>query len=187
MTSDDQAALLERVDRLESIHAIEQLAVRYALAIDERDVEAWLDLFVDDVDCGRRGTGREALRTFIEPALRCFYRSVHQICGHRIILDDPGRAHGYAYCRAEHEVDGQWIVMAVCYSDTYRRQDGEWRFVRREERYWYAVDILERPGPPFSRWPFLKGEPSLPGDFPHWKSFWDGAPETAPKLTRRPV
>ena len=56
------SALLERLDRIEATLAIQQLAIRYAIAIDSRDIDAWLALFVDDVDCGRRGRGREALR-----------------------------------------------------------------------------------------------------------------------------
>lgn len=39
-----------------------QLAERYALAIDCRDLDSLVALFVTDVDCGRFGSGREALR-----------------------------------------------------------------------------------------------------------------------------
>lgn len=66
-------ALLERIDRIEAHQAIQQLAVKYAMAVDARDVDAWLGMFVNDIDCGRRGKVREALRTFIEPAVRDFY------------------------------------------------------------------------------------------------------------------
>lgn len=175
--------ILERLDRLESIHAIEQLAVRYALAMDARDIEAWLDLFVHDVDCGKRGRGREALRGFIEPALSSYYRTIHLVCGHRIVFDEADRAHGNVYCRAEHEAKGQWIVMAVCYADDYARRDGEWRFLRRVERYWYAVDVLERPNAPFNRWDWMKKPPSLPEDFPSWEPFWHKFMPEGPKST----
>ena len=77
-------ALLDRIDRIEAHQAIQQLAVKYAMAVDARDVDAWLGMFVDDIDCGRRGKGREALRSFIEPAVRDFYRTVHSITGHAI-------------------------------------------------------------------------------------------------------
>ena len=60
------ADLARRVDRVESQLAIQQLAARYALAVDSRDLDTWVDLFVEDVDCGSYGKGREALKKFIE-------------------------------------------------------------------------------------------------------------------------
>lgn len=170
------AALLARIDRIESTQAIGQLPIRYALAVDGRDLDAWTALFVEDVHCGRHGHGRAVLRGLIEPELRSFYRSIHQICGHRIDFDDPDHAHGVVYCRAEHEVGGDWIVMAIAYFDTYARVDGEWYFVRRREKHWYSVDILARPGAPFHRWPANGAAPLLPGDFASWTDFWDRQP-----------
>ena len=86
-------ALAERVERIEAHLAIQQLAIRYAMAVDARDMEAWVRCFRPDVDMGRHGTGREALRRYIDPMVRRFYRSVHQICGHRIELTDPDTGH----------------------------------------------------------------------------------------------
>jgi len=54
--------LAERVERIEAQLAIQQLAIRYAMAVDARDMEAWVRCFRPDVDMGRHGTGREALR-----------------------------------------------------------------------------------------------------------------------------
>jgi hypothetical protein len=176
---------LARIDRIEAMQAIQQLAIRYALAVDGRDIEAWLALFVEDVNCGRHGTGREALRGVIEPELRRFYRSIHQLCGHRIGFDDADRAQGVVYCRAEHEIDGAWVVMAIAYFDDYARRDGDWYFVRRREKHWYSVDILERPGIPFHRWPDNGASPRLPGDFPTWTAFWED--EDVSGLTADPV
>lgn len=178
--------LEQRLDRVESVHAIEQLAIRYALAVDGRDVDAWLALFPADVDCGRHGRGRDVLRTIIEPQLRTFYRSIHLICGHRIELRDSESAQGIVYCRAEHEVGDRWIVMAIAYGDDYVRRDGSWYFARRRERHWYGLDVLDRPAPPFHRWPDDGGEPTLPGAFPTWAAFWDQKGD-AGHLTASPV
>lgn len=179
MTKDLQ--LIERVDRLEAIEAISQLPIRYALAVDGRDVEAWVDLFVEDVDCGQHGQGRPALRRFIEPQLRKFYRSIHQICGHEIVLDGADRARGTVYCRAEHEAGERWIVMAIAYFDEYARRGGKWLFVRRREKHWYSADWEQRPAAPFRDWDALDHGPRLPGDFPAWEGFWRerGAEEIA--------
>ena len=166
--------LAERLDRVESRQAIGQLPIRYAMAVDGRDVDAWLRLFVPDVQVRRDAFGREALRGHITPLLRTFGRSVHQVCGHRIDLDadDPDRATGAVYCRAEHEVADRWIVMAICYFDEYRRIDGEWLFARRRERHWYAADVNEHPqAVGFDSWGG-GAAPALPDAFPTWARFW---------------
>lgn len=182
------ADLAARIDRLESLAAIQQLPIRYAIAVDSRDLDGWVSLFVPDVNCGRRGTGREVLKSIITPAVRTFYRSVHQICGHRVDFDSPDRAHGVVYCRAEHEDDGKWVVMAIAYFDTYERRDGEWFFVRRREKHWYSADWEERPTAPFNGWPGQDLPPNLPQDFESWDAFWAGHDKTAlGKLTRQPT
>lgn len=174
------ADLAARIDRLESHAAIQQLAIRYALAVDGRDVEAWASLFTPDVDCGRHGRGRDALKGVIAPALRTFYRSIHQICGHRVEFDDADHARGIVYCRAEHEDGGQWIVMAIAYFDAYERRDGEWLFVRRREKHWYAADWQSRPAAPFTGWAAHPASPGLPQEFPAWSAFW--AEQTADEI-----
>jgi len=171
-----EARTAARLDRVESTLAIQQLPVRYAMAVDSRDFDAWTGLFIEDVNCGRHGSGRAVLKQFIERACTGFYRSVHYVCGHRIDFQDPDHATGQVYCRAEHEVGDRWIIMAICYFDSYERRDGEWFFVRRKERHWYAADLLEAPaGPGFYHWPGREASPAtLPADFSSWSAFWRG-------------
>ena len=167
--------IADRVQRVEARLAIGQLPVRYAMAVDSRDIDTWVSLFVPDVQVGRDQFGREALRDFIVPALRRFRRSVHQICGHRIDLADDDHATGAVYCRAEHEVDDRWIVMAICYFDDYRRVDDDWLFARRLERHWYAVDVNDHPQlVDFDSWR-MTAPPALPDLFPTWAPFWADA------------
>ena len=185
MNGDD---LLQRIDRIESVQAIQQLAIRYALAVDGRDLDGWVALFVEDVNCGRHGVGRAVLRRLIEPDLRTFYRSIHFICGHRIEFDDPDHARGVVYCRAEHETGGRWPVMAIAYFDSYERRNGTWYFARRQEKHWYSIDAAERPAPPFHQWPPGRAECRLPGDFEHWADFWERSEAVAVgALTTEPV
>jgi SnoaL-like domain len=165
-----------RLERIESRLAIGQLPIRYAMAIDSRDVQSWVGLFVPDVHVTKEATGREALAEQISGMLSTFYRSVHQICGQRIDLDDADDDHatGAVYCRAEHEVGGRWIVMAICYFDDYRRIDGEWLFKSRRERHWYAADINEHPQDVgFDSWGNGR-PPALPAQWPTWSQFWAG-------------
>jgi SnoaL-like domain len=173
-----------RLARVEARLAIGQLPIRYALAVDSRDLDAWVNLFVADVDMGRHGSGRETLRSYITPQVKGFYRSVHLICGHRIDLGPdatdgggPDRATGSVYCRAEHEIDDRWVVMAIRYDDDYRRVDGEWLFARRREHHWYAADVTERPqAVDFDSWGTSGRRPGLPGLEPSWARFWGEAP-----------
>ncbi len=187
------ATLLARINRIESQLAIQQLPPRYALAVDSRDLDALVGLFVADVDCGRWGKGRQALKDFYDPTLRQFYRSQHQIVGHVVDLDpaDPDRATGMTYCRAEHEDKDQWIVMAICYVDVYERQGGQWCFKSRDERHWYSSEILDRPGQPmlqnWDRFATKRYQPRLPDTFPHWKDYWSrSTPEEIAALTDTP-
>ncbi len=185
----EPASLLARIERIEAQLAIQQIVARYAVALDARDLDALVALFVADVACGRWGTGRDALRRFYDTALRRFYRSQHLVCGQVIDLLDADHATGTVYCRAEHEDQGKWIVMAICYFDSYEKRQGQWQFVRRKEREWYAADVLERPaGPEFCQWP---GRPekhaSLPHVFPTWEPFWrSGDAESIARLTGTP-
>ncbi|NQE47232.1 polyketide cyclase [Herbaspirillum rubrisubalbicans] len=188
------ADLLARLERVEARLAISQLPIRYALAVDGRDLDGLVALFGHDVECGRWGQGRAALRAFYDsgPVLRSFYRSIHQICGHEIELVDADHARGRVYCRAEHEDGGNWVVMAICYVDSYVRQDGQWLFERRVEQHWYATDCLERPGRPrLQNWPGKydteKFAPRLPHAFPTWARFWEAsAPTDLARLTAQP-
>jgi len=186
-----EKTLEQRVDRIESQLAIGQLPPRYALAVDSRDLDSLVNLFVPDVRCGRRGNGRAALKDFYDTVLRDFYRSHHQVCGHVINFDaeDLNVATGTTYCRAEHEDGDQWVVMAICYFDRYRRVDNEWFFESRDERHWYASDELKRPGEPqFQNWNKFTADrfqPRLPNTFDTWADFWSrSSDEAVAELTR---
>jgi hypothetical protein len=188
MTQENMDTLLSRLDRVESMLAIQQLAARYALAVDSRDLDSWVQLFIADVNCGRHGVGRKVLRDVIAASLRSFYRSIHFVGNHQIDLIDSDHATGIVYCRAEHEVGAEWIVVPVAYFDEYERRNGNWYFVRRREKHWYSVDHLQRPAAPFHRWPEDGKWARLPGDFPTWSKFWaDSSPSAIALLTDVPL
>lgn len=171
----DVSSLDSRLEVVEAQLEIGQLPIRYALAVDQRDVDSWLKLFDPMVNLGKAGQGRDDLRKQITPQLKWFYRSIHQIVGHRVELLGPDHAVGQVYCRAEHEVGSRWIVMAIRYDDEYRKIDGEWLFSRRRERHWYATDVDVPPQDvDFDGWGTTGAAPPLPAMDPPWSEFWQG-------------
>jgi|TARA_R100000501_G_scaffold17919_2_gene35019 hypothetical protein len=180
--------LERRIDRLESIDAIRQLAAKYSLALDMRDANAWVGLFPEDVRVGDGKTGRTALRAWFDDTMRRqFTGTSHHIGGHIIEFDDPDQAQGVVYSKNEHETGDEWVIMQMMYVDRYERIDGRWFFRRRLPLYWYATDLNRPPlGERKMRWP---GEEPYDGGyheyFPSWKAFWersgdDGSPVAEP-------
>lgn len=169
--------LRARIDRLESVDEIRQLAARYALALDSRDVGALAELFVNDVAVGDGRTGRRALADWFDPVLRPYGITFHLIGNHVIDFTGPDTADGLVYCRPEHEVGDKWIVMPVIYHDRYRREaDGRWYFRSRKPKPFYAADVTENPLTVPNRFDF-PGNPyvtatALPEGWSTWRAFW---------------
>jgi hypothetical protein len=181
-------SLPQRIARLEALYEIERLSHRYTWCADTRDLESLLELFVPDVDCGRFGVGRDALRDSYNIVHRQFYRTVHQVTGVLIDLVDDDHATGKIQMRAEHEVGERWVVALMTMMDTYERRDGRWYFVRRKPERWYSSEILDRPsGPDFTE---PMGAAERPSRLPHlqetWATFWAGHEEDVARLTRHP-
>jgi len=183
MTSaDSQQQLLRRIDRLESIDEIRQLAAKYSLALDMRDADAWANLFPEDVKVSKDKSGRAALRDWFDETHRMqFDGTSHHIGGHIIEFEDPDHALGVVYSKNEHETGAEWVIMQMMYFDKYERIDGRWYFRRRLPLYWYATDLNKPPiGSRKMRWPGREPyEGTFHDLFPSWKEYWSrkGPPE----------
>ena len=178
------------MDRLEELLArdeIRQLAERYAVAVDGKDIDGLAGLFVEGVDNGRYGPGREGVRTFYDNRLRRFHCSMHLVGNHIVDFDGDDRANGIVYCRAHHHVlePEHWFDMAIAYWDDYERNDGRWLFRRRRTRVWYRQEIghpehgaervpagIDADGP-------SRGA-RMPEAFPTFSSFWAREPRPLP-------
>lgn len=183
-------ALLARIDRLESLDAIRQLAAKYSLTLDMRDLDMMVTLFPEDVRVGKNASGRQALRAYMDSTLRSpFTGTSHHIGGHIIEFDDPDHAQGICYSKNEHETGDEWVIMQMMYADNYVRQGGRWYFARRLPLYWYATDLNKPPvGEKKMRWPDTDwAEGNFHKLFPGFTEFWARAgdsggpvPEPAP-------
>jgi hypothetical protein len=163
------------VEKLLAYEEIRQLAYRYALATDSRDIETLVGLFVDDVRVGRDGAGRAALRESFARQLRGVGVTILQVSNHVIDFDDDHHAHGVVYCRGEIQVGDRWIVQAILYEDTYERREGRWYFVRRKHLLWYGAEPGQNPlelAP--ANWPENhSGRGTLPESWESWRRFWE--------------
>lgn len=174
------ASLAARVDRLESIEAIRQLAGKYSLSLDMRDLDAHVNLFAPDIQVGRKGTGRAALKAWVDETLRNqFTGTSHHVGQHIIEFIDPDHAVGVVYSKNEHETGPEWVIMQMLYWDDYERIDGRWYFRRRLPCYWYATDLNKPPiGERKMRWPGREPYPGTFHDlFPSWQAFWAARPD----------
>lgn len=184
----DQQSFLQRLDRLESTEAIRQLAARYSLSLDMRDLDAHVNLFAPDIRVGRDRVGRAHLKAWVDDTLRHqFTGTSHHLGQHVIEFADPDHAIGVVYSKNEHEAGAEWVIMQMLYWDDYQRIDGQWYFRRRLPCYWYATDLNKPPiGDMKMRWPGREPYPGTFHDlFPSWKAFWanppmrEGLPEVA--------
>jgi ketosteroid isomerase-like protein len=167
---------MDALARLLARDEIRELAQRYAVAIDARDLDALVALFVDDVRVGPEASGREALRRDFARQLGAIGVSILFVGNHVIDFDDDDRARGIVYCMAQIQDGERWIRQAIRYDDAYARRDGRWHFVRRKHRLWYGV---EEPGSPLrqppAEWPKSHtGRGTLPEDLESWRRFWEG-------------
>ncbi|OOL33052.1 hypothetical protein GQ85_03480 [Rhodococcus rhodochrous] len=188
----------ERLEAIEAQLAIQQLPVRYARAVDARDIDGLAALYAPDADYTRFGfsdkVGPDGVRAMFDSefVLTRFYRSMHQVCGHVIDLVDPDHAEGTVYCRVEHEDGDEWIVQLMVYFDKYRRVGDKWLFTDRRMEYLHTGDPRQTPQEAgFVSWPSrpdasTRFAPGLPHAWPTWVQFWDRHPGHVSERTSRP-
>ncbi len=182
----DKGGPLDPLEELIARDQIHQLADRYAIGLDAKDMDTVAMLFVEDVNSGRYGSGREGVKAFLDYVLRQFHCSMHLVGNHVIDFDDEDRAHGIVYCRAHHHVlePEHWHDMSLAYWDTYERHGGRWYFRRRRIKAWYdqwfghpehgTERVLATPGTQGA----LRGS-RMPEAFETFDAFW-GAPPASP-------
>jgi hypothetical protein len=177
--------LPDGVSPLEGLIAYEeirQLVNRYALAVNMRDLDALVELFVDDVQAGDGRTGRAALAELFRVRAGDAEVDVLEVTTHVINLVDAGHATGTVYSRCEMGAPGRWARQSIAYEDIYERRGGTWYFVSRSHQLFYGLEVPERPlDQEPARWPRSPvGRGTLPYDWPSWQASREAPPVRAP-------
>ena len=128
------------------ILAIEDLAISYAHAVDDRDWGRWETLFTPDavVDYTSAGgiMGNPAeLAAWFPEAFAAFEWCMHSMSTHEIRFSGEDEATGRVHVlnRNGVRVDGEAEILDIgaVYQDRYVRQDGRWLFAERIEHTRY--------------------------------------------------
>jgi uncharacterized protein (TIGR02246 family) len=174
--------LERRLQRLEDIEELRQLVARYGQYVDDRDLDALGDLYTADAVFDSRSgplTGRGAVLDYYRTQLASYGVTYHYPHSQVVEITGPDTAQGTVHAHAELAIDGKAFIIALRYSDTYRREDGRWRFHHRRAQQLYGLPLAEladRMGDvDRKQWP---GTPAAAADIPEtlesWQSFWAG-------------
>jgi uncharacterized protein (TIGR02246 family) len=148
MTLDDRS-VETRLRRLEDRAELRELVARYAVAIDDRDIEAITALFTPDgtfrsQDGVMNARGREAVVEQFRGRFKSLTVSYH--FSHDQILSfssDPDSATGLVTAHAEVWRNGRALIAALRYADSYRRHQGQWCFADRLLSFLYYLPVDE--------------------------------------------
>jgi hypothetical protein len=166
------------LEKLLAYEEIKQLASRYAVYADAREIDKLVDLFVSDVRVGRDRSGHDALRDDFNQSFRGVGVTFLHVGNHVIDFQSDHAATGIVYTRGEIQDGGidsdRWIIHAIQYHDSYARRDGRWLFVRRKHFLVYGAEIGVNPLTlPPANWPASQtGMGSHPHALESWKNYW---------------
>ena len=124
-----------------------ELAHRYAVALDRKDMDALVGLFVPAI--------QDKVRASLVPAVERLGVTVLSVTTQTVDLVDADHATGVVYCTGEIEdpSDG-WIRQQIVYQDRYERVDGQWYIRARDHQLVYGVTLPANPlTQPPANWP----------------------------------
>ena len=159
-------------EQLSARQEIADLAVRYAMDVDDHDIETVLSCFTPDGTFVRRGSAVSGpeLRVFWERMMARYGLTVHTVHGHLVTVDGA-TGKGVQAGSAELVYRGTLMRASYRYEDRYACRDGRWLFARRELGFAYMLPD----GAPFPagtdriRWPDAEPEAAdYPETLPTW-------------------
>ena len=129
---------MTRLEEIADRFELRTLVEAYAFAVDARDKERLVDLFMPDgvMAMGPRElVGPEGVVKAIDMLNKHYPRSMHFVGNHDVTVDGDA-ATGLVYCLAHHifgdDEERKDRFVAVHYDDRYVRTGGGWRFARRD-------------------------------------------------------
>lgn len=165
MTSGDTLDLSARIRRIEDRLAIQDLAVRYCVAIDDGDYDGMVEMYTEKATLGET-VGRQEVVDLLRSIRAGYGRTIHVPEAHTISFTDDDHATGLVLSHAELDIEHTTVHTFIRYYDDYERgEDGAWRFANRTLKFAYAVPFDQMPesltGADPVRWP---GTPPAPAD-----------------------
>jgi hypothetical protein len=140
-------ARLRRIEDREEIHT---LLARYGLAMDNRDLAIFPQIFLPGVvirsgDGVMNAQGLDTVTRLFEQRFAVLGPSNHFTHDRIIDFDDsdPDAASGLVLSHAEMQRKGVPMLAAMRYHDRYRRHQGRWKFAERLLTFFYYVPTAE--------------------------------------------
>jgi len=133
----------------DDIAALNQLAYRYAAAVDACDMELFKSVLTEDARLRAYNpgqdepfndiSGHDALVKVNEIMLGMFDGTMHMMTNHLVNVDGD-TASGQLLCTARHIPKGENHVLSIQirYEDDYVRQGAEWKICDRQLRFLWA-------------------------------------------------
>jgi hypothetical protein len=173
MPETTDAAPAALIARLIAVQEIQQLAYRYALAFDSRDLEMLHGLWHTDVERLHYPViNIHTVREDFDQWLYGLGPSVLNVGNHVIDLVDADHATGSVYCTVQMDVGEQYVEQSILYQDRYVRHEGRWLFELRRHLLWFGTASADNP---FHQepagWPAKTfGRGTLPEAFPAYRA-----------------
>lgn len=118
--------------------ALQDVMLKYAAGVDDRDMDLYQSCFADDVEVVGFGDatvhGAVAWREYVEGALERFNATQHML-GPQLATVDGDSAHCRTDVTAMHymvEPEGATLTLWATYRSDMKRLNGEWKISRHE-------------------------------------------------------
>ena len=134
MTIDELADLRRTVRRLADRQELADLVARYGRYVDDRDLDAVAELYTADCTFDSRDGpmhGRDAVIDYYRAQLSSYTVTYHYPHSHTVDFVDDDSATGIVQAHAELAIGGEAVIVALRYTDEYRREDGAWKVAHR--------------------------------------------------------
>jgi ketosteroid isomerase-like protein len=171
--------LAARVAQLEARNAITELVSSYAIACDEHDIARIESLFTADASFDSpsgfmRAKGRAAIVDMFIAILKTRGPGYHWTHDNFVRFEgqNADRASGLVLSHAETTPNGVVSLAAMKYDDTYRYEEGTWRFASRSISFLYYVPATGYTEGLSQAERVHVGGRKLPADYPESLAVW---------------